>query len=134
VSLPGRRAQTHRREPLTWQGTLEIAYGELNLRPWELDEYTMEDFVIATLGVRKNKEEAWQQTRALAFIMAKPYLKNKNLSMEAFWPLPGDKNYGVKTKAKGKSVRDMDKAERLAWKEQIKKEMEQLLNNGETNN
>jgi hypothetical protein len=127
VSLPGRRALTHRGQPLTWQGTLEIAYGELGLKPWELDEYTMEDFVIATQGARKEKEEPWQQTRALAFIMAKPYLKNKNLTMEQFWPMPGDKGYGKNTtKARGKRISQMTPEERTAWAKQMEKELEAI--------
>lgn len=68
----------------------------------------MEEFIIEVEGHRKNKSEEWQHTRALAFVMAKPYLKDKNITMEQFWPLPGDKT----AKGARRRLNQMTKEER----------------------
>jgi hypothetical protein len=74
----------------------------------------MEEFIIEVDGFRKSKLEEWYKTRVLAFTMAKPYLKDKNITMEQFWPLPGDKKTG---KAARKRLNQMTPEER---KERIK--------------
>lgn len=106
---------------------MEIALGELSLNPDDFYEYTFEDFLIKIDAVRKVKEESWQQTRALAFVMAKPYLKNQNMSIEQFWPLPGDPKTSS-TKAKGKSIRSMNDEEKLAWKEAMRAHLHNMAN------
>jgi hypothetical protein len=105
---------------------LEIALGELNLNPDEFYEYSFEDFLIKIEGIRSSKLEEWQRTRALAFVIAKPYLKNKNMSIEQFWPLPGDKVSS--TKAKGKSIRSMTPEELAEWKVQMREHMAKMAN------
>lgn len=59
-------------------------------------------------------------------MIAKPYLKNKNMNIEQFWPLPGDKVSS--TKAKGKRVQDMTPEELAEWQVGMRKHLENMAN------
>ena len=43
-------------------------------------------------GFRDADLKQWEHTRFIAFTMAKPYLKNKGLTLQRFLPLPTDKD------------------------------------------
>jgi hypothetical protein len=106
---------------------MEIALGELSLNPDEFYQYCFDEFLIKIDAVRKTKEESWQQTRALAFVMAKPYLKNQKMSIEQFWPLPGDPKVNS-TRAKGKNVRSMTAEEKAEWTQAMKAHLHNMAN------
>jgi hypothetical protein len=100
---------------------MEIALGELGLNPEEFYEYSMDEFVIKIDGTRKAKMEEWERTRVLAYVMAKPYMKNKNMSIEQFWPMNGDPVQ--KGKSGAKRLSQMNKEEQRAYIESIKQTM-----------
>ena len=74
---------------------MSIGLGELGLNPWELYRYSLEEFMQKMRGYRNAQQEQWQHTRALAFVIAKPHLKSKNMKIERFWPMPGDEQSGI---------------------------------------
>jgi hypothetical protein len=94
-----------------WQEITELAYGELRLKPWEFDEYTFDDFILTINAKNKAEVNEWQHTRALAYVMAQPYMKKK-MSVEQFWPLPGDK-VTSRSAVKGKRFSQMTKEEQI---------------------
>lgn len=47
-----------------------------------------------TEALEQNDIHHWHYIRELTFRLTKHQFKNKNLTKEEFWPLPGDKNYG----------------------------------------
>jgi hypothetical protein len=83
-----------------------IGLGQLGLHPWEMDEYSMADFALKMEGAKEKEIKEWERVRLLAYITAKPYLKNKNLSIERFMSLPTDKK---KEKKEKNSVEDQIK-------------------------
>jgi hypothetical protein len=123
VLLPWRGARTREHKPLTWEELLEIGLGELNMHPCDLYEYSMQEFVLKLRGARRSKMEQWQHTRALAYVIAKPNLKNKNLKIEKFWPLPGDSDANTTVKR----ISAMSLEEKM---QRIKQIREHLINNG----
>jgi hypothetical protein len=46
--------------------------------------------LLAADGYNRNEKADNERTRLLAYTMAKPYLKDQNMSPYEFWPLEGD--------------------------------------------
>lgn len=74
---------------------MQIGLGELGLTPAELYAHTLQEFVWKRKGAEVLRNSQWHHTRALAFAISKPNLKNKKLTVEKFWPLPDDKLVGI---------------------------------------
>ncbi len=74
---------------------MQIGLGELGLTPAELYSHTLQEFVWKRKGAEVVRNSQWHHTRALAFAISKPHLKNKKLTVEKFWPLPDDKVTGI---------------------------------------
>lgn len=75
----------------------EIALGELNLHPWELDRYTYKDLVYKIRGHRKVVIEDWERARIVAFyaFIGGGHAKKK-LTPEKLFRLAGDKGNTLK--------------------------------------
>lgn len=83
----GRLTPTHR--AITWDEFMAEALGGLNLHPWELWEYTLQEYIWKRRGTndvrRKELREDWILLRHHAFFTLSPYLK-KGATMENIIP------------------------------------------------
>jgi hypothetical protein len=61
----------------------------MGLHPWELDEYTMDQFVAKRKGFMKRELSEWHRVRFVAYYSAVGYLK-KGTKMSDLLELPGD--------------------------------------------
>lgn len=72
--------------------------------------------------VKELNMEAWRRTRLEMFTSASPYLKNKNLSVYDFFPLPGDPS--------AEELRLMQEREAKRMKDEMQSVMDDLLKKG----
>ena len=77
----------------------------------------MADFVLKLEGARQMDLLEWERTRTVAYMVVKPYLKNKSLTIERFMPLPTDKKKkGDRKPLKGRPVKEvLESLERKKW-------------------
>ena len=88
------------------------AYGEMNLHPWELDEYTLQQYILKRKGISNKELGEWHRARFIAYYCAGPHLK-KGTKITDILPLPGDK----------KRLKDLSGDELKEWFEK-RKELE----------
>lgn len=64
---------------------------------------------------KENNLESWRQARLVAYLSLKPHLKEQNLSMYDFMPLPGDPKPDVRAaEAEGLAmIREYERMGRL---------------------
>lgn len=48
--------------------------------------------------------DGWEQTRLIAFVSASPYLKDKNISIYEWYPLPSDPTPEERTRIKSENI------------------------------
>ena len=131
VQLPGREAQTRESsKPLTWREIELIAYGELTLKPWELDEYTLDELLVSIQASRKAEYEDFrtqlQHTRLLCYHAILPHMK-KTAPIDKVFPWFDEKKKGKKR------LSEMTKAERIEHIQAIQSYMVQnVIKNDET--
>ena len=73
----------------TWADLQKEAYGEMGLHPWELDDYSMQDFFFKRSGLYDRELREWHMVRFLAYYAAGSDLK-KGTKLKDILPLPGD--------------------------------------------
>ena len=61
-----------------------------------MDEMQVPDLVIATKYLDFAEAAAWSQTRQIMLCSLKPYLKDKNMTADKFFPLPIDESWQAK--------------------------------------
>jgi hypothetical protein len=74
----------------------KICVGAIGISPtYFLDDMSMKAIALAYAGHDKGRQEQWEQTRHIAFYVARPYLQG-NPSMMSFMPLQWDRKTGQK--------------------------------------
>ena len=88
-----RQIKTHSSKQPTdifgWADLLAEAFGELGLHPWELDRYTMSDYIARRKGYQAKDLNEWHRARIIAYYAASGNLK-KGTKLQDILPLPGD--------------------------------------------
>lgn len=79
-----------------------IGLGQLQLKPWELEQYTLSEFFNAMEGLELALEIEWAQARFISYYTTLPHVKKgKRLSMTDLLELPTfDKKKGKSTATK----------------------------------
>lgn len=108
-----------------------MAYTTLNIRPWEFDEYDYDELIFSIRAARKKEVDdeilAWRKFRKLSFYVVAAAVGTKKIKREEeLFELPGDKV--SKTKAKGKSPKDMTPEELAEWQVAMRKHLENMAN------
>lgn len=63
--------------------------GHLNLKPWELERYSLAEFLNALKGHSESIAESWAQARLVSYYALLPHVKkNKKLKMSDILELP----------------------------------------------
>lgn len=102
-------------KPLSWREIRVIAYG-MGLHPWELDEYTMNDFVLRREGYYDKEVEEWRRARFIAYhtvMISGKMIKKKSLKETDLLELPGEKPKKQRI-AEDKEKIKLEAAEKLA--------------------
>lgn len=107
----GRQKRTHSPK-FTWEDLLSEAYGEMNLHPWDFDQYSLKDYILKRKGFNNSELNEWHRTRLMCYYAASGNLK-KGTKLTDILPLPGDK----------KTLKDLKGDELKDWFEK-RKELE----------
>ena len=103
LPLEARHPQTHSSSTFGWDDLKAEAFGEMGLHPWELDHYTMSDYIAKRKGHQAKELTEWHRVRIVAYYAASGYLK-KGTKLQDILPLPGDKV--MNKQQKGESLKE----------------------------
>lgn len=77
----------------------------MGLHPWELDQYTLKEFILKRKGIANKELNEWHKIRFLAYYAASGNLK-KGTKLTDILPLPGEKKEKTLKDLKGDELKD----------------------------